>query len=334
MTGTERTARAAARASAAHAGNSPSRRTGDDAGAGPAVSTGTGPGAGTGAGAGTGLSLTERRKAATRMEIARAAARLFMTHGLRATRAEDIARAAGVAPRTFYRYFAGKEEALGPLFSAGVEKWAEAVRDAPAGLSVPDALRHAVVQTLTPGVGVRPESMEWVRSLLRLAEGSPALLRVWGEACQGAERTLEGVLAARLSRREEAADDGAPGGGKSCGGAPGGGESGGGAPGGGESGGEESCGGAPGGGESRSGESCGGAPGGGAADRGGAASGVGPGRVTASGIRLSAAVAGAAVRVAVETWAAGDDPADGPAGPVPRALSHLEALRDFPWGMA
>lgn len=146
-----------------------------------------------------GLSLTERRKAATRMEIARAAAGLFMRHGLRATRAEDIARAAGVAPRTFYRYFAGKEECLAPLFSAGVEKWAEAVRDAPADLSVPEALRHAVVQTLTPGVGVRPESMDWVRALLRLAEGSPALLRVWGEACQGAERTLARVLEARAA---------------------------------------------------------------------------------------------------------------------------------------
>ncbi|MFJ5268281.1 TetR family transcriptional regulator [Streptomyces sp. NPDC088358] len=238
------------------------------------------------------------------MEIARAAAELFMKHGLRATRAEDIARAAGVAPRTFYRYFAGKEEALGPLFAAGVERWAEAVRDAPAGLSVPDALRHAVVRTLTPGVGVRPESMEWVRSLLRLAEGSPALLRVWGEACQGAERTLEGVLAARLSQREGAAKGGAPGGE--------------------ESGGEESGGGAP--------DS--GAAGGDGADRGGAAGDAEAERVTAPGIRLSAAVAGAAVRVAVETWAAGDDPADGPAGPAPRALSHLEALRDFPWGGA
>ncbi len=99
---------------------------------------------------------------------------------------QDIARAAGVAPRTFYRYFACKEECLAPLFSAGVEKWAEAGlrpgRPVRAG-----ALRHAVVQTLTPGVGVRPESMDWVRALLRLAEGSPALLRVWGEACRGAE---------------------------------------------------------------------------------------------------------------------------------------------------
>lgn len=270
MTGTERTA-SAARASAAHAGNSLHG----------------------GAGAVAGPSLTERRKAATRMEIARAAAELFMRHGLRATRAEDVARAAGVAPRTFYRYFASKEEALGPLFSAGAEKWAEAVRDAPAGLSVPDALRHAVVRTLTPGVGVRPESMEWVRSLLRLAEGSPALRRVWGEACQGAERTLVEVLAARLSPTRDTAEAGARDGAEAA---------------------------------ARDGA----VPADGEASGGTVSAGAGP-HVAAAGVRFGAAVAGAAVRVAVETWAAGDDPADGPAGPVPRALGHLEALRDFPW---
>ncbi|WP_369247254.1 TetR family transcriptional regulator [Streptomyces sp. R41] len=206
------------------------------------------------------------------MEIARAAAGLFMRDGLRATRAEDIARAAGVAPRTFYRYFGSKEESLGPLFAAGAQKWVEAVRDAPAQLPVPEALHHAVVSTLTPGVGVRPESLEWVRSLLRLAEGNPALLRVWGEACQTAERMLAGALAAR-----SAGDTGDTGG---------------------------------------AGESADGWPVVGASLE----------------LRLSAAVAGAAVRVAVEAWAAGEDAADGPDGPVALAVRNLGALRDFPWG--
>ncbi|NUO41913.1 MAG: TetR family transcriptional regulator, partial [Streptomyces sp.] len=62
--------------------------------------------------------MTERRKAETRMDIARAAAGLFVQRGLRATRAEDIAQAAGIAPRTFYRYFATKEEAVAPLYAA------------------------------------------------------------------------------------------------------------------------------------------------------------------------------------------------------------------------
>jgi hypothetical protein len=51
-------------------------------------------------------------------------------------------------------------------------------------------------------------------------------------------------------------------------------------------------------------------------------------------LRLSAAVAGAAVRVAVEAWAAGDDAAGGPKGPVALAVRNLAALRGFPWSAA
>ncbi|WP_436846203.1 TetR/AcrR family transcriptional regulator [Streptomyces chartreusis] len=142
-------------------------------------------------------SLTERRKAETRMQIARAAAGLFVRHGLRATRAEDIAQAAGIAPRTFYRYFATKEEAVAPLYAAGAQRWVEAVRAAPADASVLRALEHGVRHTLTPGVGVSVSSWEWVRTLLRLAEANPSLRRVWAEVCQASERTLGEVLAER-----------------------------------------------------------------------------------------------------------------------------------------
>ncbi|MGW1890181.1 TetR/AcrR family transcriptional regulator [Streptomyces sp. NPDC002004] len=142
-------------------------------------------------------SLTERRKAETRLDIARTAAELFVEGGLRATRAEDIARAAGVAPRTFYRYFATKEEAVAPLFAAGAQQWAEAVRDAPAGLSVPEALRFAVRRALTADDPANLASLEWVRSLLRLAAESPALRSVWTDACAASERTLTEVLQER-----------------------------------------------------------------------------------------------------------------------------------------
>lgn len=202
------------------------------------------------------MSLIERRKAETRMEIARAAAALFVQQGLRATRAEDIAHAAGIAPRTFYRYFAGKEEAVAPLYAAGAQRWTEAVRTAPAHLSLPQALEHAVQHTLTPGVGVSAASWEWVRTLIRLAGSSPALGKVWAEVCQTSEGALTEILAARV-------------------------------------------------------------PGGKAGD---------------VDLRFAAAVAGAAVRVAVESWAVTTNPPTGPGGPAALALRNLHALRDFEWG--
>ncbi|MFD3500817.1 TetR/AcrR family transcriptional regulator [Streptomyces sp. NPDC058676] len=137
------------------------------------------------------------------MDIARVAAGLFVKHGLRATRAEDIAQAAGIAPRTFYRYFATKEEAVAPLYAAGAQRWAEAVREAPADLSVQQALEHAARHTLTPGVGVSAASWEWVRTLIRLAEADPGLGKVWAEVCQAGERTLADVLAERLTPSDD-----------------------------------------------------------------------------------------------------------------------------------
>ncbi|WP_258055446.1 TetR/AcrR family transcriptional regulator [Streptomyces sp. Ru62] len=193
------------------------------------------------------------------MEIARAAAALFVQQGLRATRAEDIAQAAGIAPRTFYRYFATKEEAVAPLYAAGAQRWTEAVRTAPAHLTLPQALEHAVHHTLTPGLGVSAASWEWLRTLVRLADTSPALRKVWAEVCQ----TSEGALAEILVRRAEAA---------------------------------------------------------------GRAASLTP------HLRFAAAVAGAAVRVAVESWAATTTPPTGPDGPAALALRNLRALRTFEWG--
>ncbi|MFI8220205.1 TetR/AcrR family transcriptional regulator [Streptomyces sp. NPDC085932] len=229
-------------------------------------------------------SLTERRKAETRMEIARAAAGLFVRHGLRATRAEDIAQAAGIAPRTFYRYFATKEEAVAPLYAAGAQRWVEAVRAAPATLSVAQALEDGVRHTLTPGVGVSASSWQWVRTLLRLAAANPSLRRVWAEVCQDSERLLGEVLAQRVTRA------GAP-------------------------------------------EGSAGADG---SDNVADASEQGfadtEPRCTDPGLRFAAAVASAAVRTALEGWAEGDGPAEGPESPADLALRNLAALRDFPFG--
>jgi AcrR family transcriptional regulator len=273
------------------------------------------------------MSLTERRKAETRMDIARAAAGLFVRRGLKATRAEDIAQAAGIAPRTFYRYFASKEEAIAPLYTEGADRWAAAVRAAPAQLDAPRALEHAVRHTLVPGGGVSAASWEWVRTLIRLADTSPALRRVWAEVCRGAEQTLGEVLgeraeaveaveaeAARVeAARVEAAQSKA----------------------------------------AQSGAAQSGAAQSGAAEVEAAqpdAAGVEAAEVEAAqvevaevegrdnvadvvaGERFVAAVACAAVRTAVEAWAAGDAPAAGPRGPAALALRNLEALRDFGWG--
>ncbi len=139
-------------------------------------------------------SLTERRKAATQLDIARAAAALFAEHGPDGTTAEAIARHSGVALRTFYRYFRSKQDAVGPLLSGGAERWRallEAAEPGPLAAILESAVREALAAPDAPAV----EQLRWTRGLLRAAEHDAALRAVWYRVNQDSEERLLPVLA-------------------------------------------------------------------------------------------------------------------------------------------
>ncbi|MEV5733621.1 TetR family transcriptional regulator [Streptomyces sp. NPDC052292] len=256
------------------------------------------------------------------MEIARAAAALFVRQGLRATRAEDIAQAAGIAPRTFYRYFASKEEAVAPLYAAGAELCIQAVRDAPAGLSLPEAIRHAVEHTFSPDMRVSAASWEWVRTLIRLADASPALGKVWAEVCRTSEYALAETLAERLSRAGATGAMGATGVAEAAGPA-------------GAAGSVDAAEPAGVAGPVEATGSSGAAGSAGSLGSAGAVRSAGGNVARPAAIppqlRLTAAVAGAAIRVAVESWAATTSAPTGPDGPAALALRNLTALQNYAW---
>ncbi|HZE41913.1 MAG TPA: TetR family transcriptional regulator [Stackebrandtia sp.] len=66
----------------------------------------------------------------TRQELSTAALRLFAEHGYSATTVDQIACAAGVARRTFFRYFPTKEDAIFPDHDSTVVTVGEVLRRA------------------------------------------------------------------------------------------------------------------------------------------------------------------------------------------------------------
>ncbi|MFE2285040.1 TetR/AcrR family transcriptional regulator [Streptomyces sp. NPDC059443] len=138
-------------------------------------------------------SLNERRKAATQLDIARAACDLFAEHGPDGTTAEDIAHRAGVALRTFYRYFRNKQEAVAPLLAGGGDAWRALLAEEDPGTPLAEALERAVTRSLTEPQAIE-EGLEVTRGLLRAAATDEALRAVWYRVNQDSEENLVPVV--------------------------------------------------------------------------------------------------------------------------------------------
>lgn len=86
----------------------------------------------------------EASKRATRAALQQAADRLFAEQGYAATTVREIADAAGVTERTFFRYFAGKEELIIDEALGWLPVLQERVRRRPPGEDPVTALRMAM----------------------------------------------------------------------------------------------------------------------------------------------------------------------------------------------
>jgi len=136
--------------------------------------------------------LTERRKAATRLEIAREAVRLFTANGVAGTSAEEIASAAGISARTLWRYFPNKESCVLPLLTGGIELATRCLRSWRPDQGVTDLL-----DAMHGSAGELAADRTALLNLVRLTESEPGLRAVWLEA----HREVEPVFAAVLAQR-------------------------------------------------------------------------------------------------------------------------------------
>ncbi|MGB7142160.1 TetR/AcrR family transcriptional regulator, partial [Mycobacterium sp.] len=109
-------------------------------------------------------SLRDRQRAQIRAEIRRAAFRLFVERGYDSVTTEEIAAAAGVSPRTFFRHVPTKEELLLAPVRHGGAAIVGLLEERPTAESPDLALINAIVSR-TRSFGVA-DTEEWRAALL------------------------------------------------------------------------------------------------------------------------------------------------------------------------
>lgn len=114
--------------------------------------------------------LRERTRRAVRSELAALAVQMFRDRGFDNTTVEDIARAAGLSKRSFFRYFPTKEDAVFEGVTSLGEQVAEAIASRPADESAWDCL-HAVLRDWQQAINTERQALD----SLRLIETTPAL---------------------------------------------------------------------------------------------------------------------------------------------------------------
>lgn len=109
-------------------------------------------------------SLRDRQRAQIRADIRRAAFRLFVERGYDAVTTEEIATAAGVSPRTFFRHVPAKEELLLAPVRYGGAAIVNLLEGRPAAESPDTALINAII-TRTRSFE-QADTEEWREALL------------------------------------------------------------------------------------------------------------------------------------------------------------------------
>jgi AcrR family transcriptional regulator len=109
-------------------------------------------------------SLRDRQRAQIRADIRRAAFRLFIERGYDAVTTEEIAAAAGVSPRTFFRHVPTKEELLLAPVRHGGAAIADLLEERPAVESPDVALINAIIARTRAFDAADVE--EWRKALL------------------------------------------------------------------------------------------------------------------------------------------------------------------------
>jgi AcrR family transcriptional regulator len=142
------------------------------------------------------VSLRDRKKDRTRRTIQAEALRLFAEKGFQATTIEEIAAAAEVAPRTFFRYFPTKDEVV--FWPEYLMLLPEFVAARPDGEHAVEAVCHGIVDGLA---SFYDQDRERVLERLQLAFRTPVLHPRLRQQQASSANGVALILAERLGAR-------------------------------------------------------------------------------------------------------------------------------------
>jgi AcrR family transcriptional regulator len=146
-------------------------------------------------------SLRDRKKDRTRRVIQAEALRLFAEKGFQSTTIEEIAAAAEVAPRTFFRYFPTKDEVV--FWPAYLSLLPEFVAARPDGEPAVEAVCHGILDGMASFYDQdRDRVLERLKLAFRTPELHPRLRQQQANSAVGMARILAERLGARPDNLE------------------------------------------------------------------------------------------------------------------------------------
>jgi AcrR family transcriptional regulator len=139
------------------------------------------------------LPLPQRKRQLVRQEIARAAWLLFAERGYEDTTVAEIARAAGISRRSFFRYFSSKEDVVVGTSDALAEDVLAAFARRPAA----EPPLVAIERALRPAIETRLADADESRAIISLLRESRTLRRALLERHARLEERLALLIAVR-----------------------------------------------------------------------------------------------------------------------------------------
>jgi AcrR family transcriptional regulator len=142
--------------------------------------------------------LRERKKLKARRELERVALELFSGKGFDQTTIREIADAADMSPRTFFRYFSSKEEVIFARASDDIEALRLRVRSRPEGEPPYESARHAFIEWADR----LQDSREDIAARVRVTADAGALRRRAAQLRDDVARAVAKELSERQSHSD------------------------------------------------------------------------------------------------------------------------------------